>query len=102
MECALKACIALQTKRHDFPNKRFVNEAYTHNLERLIKLAGLETHLEEEMAKNAVFAVNWALVKDWNEQSRYKTSVSVKDAKDLYSACTSRKHGILAWIRERW
>jgi hypothetical protein len=42
VECALKACIAKQTNKHDFPNKDFANKVYVHNLEVLIKLAGLK------------------------------------------------------------
>lgn len=35
VECALKACLAQAVQQHDFPDKDFVNAAYTHNLERL-------------------------------------------------------------------
>ena len=38
VECALKACLARAVQQHDFPDKDFVNAAYTHNLERLLKL----------------------------------------------------------------
>jgi hypothetical protein len=44
VECALKACIAKQVRRHDFSDKRLANEVFTHNLEKLMKLSGL--HLE--------------------------------------------------------
>jgi HEPN domain-containing protein len=33
VECSLKACIAKQTRRHDFPEKKAVQESYTHDLE---------------------------------------------------------------------
>jgi hypothetical protein len=32
VECALKACIAKQVRRNDFPDKRTVTESYTHDL----------------------------------------------------------------------
>lgn len=32
VDCALKACIAKQTNRHDFPNKKLAAEAWTHDL----------------------------------------------------------------------
>jgi hypothetical protein len=33
IECALKACIAKQTKRHEFPlDPRYANRVYTHDL----------------------------------------------------------------------
>lgn len=43
IECALKACIAKKTKRHDFPDKDFINKSYVHNLEQLIGLPVLKT-----------------------------------------------------------
>ena len=32
VECALKACIARETQRHAFPDKKIVDASYTHNL----------------------------------------------------------------------
>ena len=102
VECALKACIAKQTQRHEFPKKSLANRAYTHDLGELLKLSGLEPEFKKEMKKNRALELNWAVVKDWKEQSRYETSVSRADANDLYSACVARKHGILSWIRKKW
>lgn len=102
VECALKACIAKQTKKYDFPNKVVTNKAYVHNLEQLLKVAGLDYKLKEDMKNNSHLEVNWTIVKDWKETSRYISSVSSEEAKDLYSACTSRTNGVLAWIKEKW
>jgi HEPN domain-containing protein len=41
VECGLKACIAKQFREHDFPDKKTVNESYTHDLTKLVNLAGL-------------------------------------------------------------
>lgn len=102
VECALKACIAKQVNKHDFPNKDLANKAHVHNLEQLIKLAGLENDLNNAIAGNRILEVNWAVVKDWKETSRYSCAISPADAKDLYSACTSRSNGILTWIKHKW
>lgn len=40
IECALKSCVAKQVKRYDFPDKKIANEAFTHDLEKLMKVAG--------------------------------------------------------------
>lgn len=96
VECALKACIAKTTKRHDFPDKRIVNDSYTHDIEKLLRTAGLQSILNEE---NVVR--NWAIVKDWNEGSRYQFK-GAKDARGLYLAVTSRRYGVLTWIRKFW
>ena len=39
VECALKACIAKQTARYDFPDKSKANDSFVHDLK---KLAGVE------------------------------------------------------------
>lgn len=63
VECALKSCIAKRTKVHDFPDKRIVNDSYTHNLNQLVRVAGLQPALDLEMRRDADFGVNWAIVK---------------------------------------
>jgi HEPN domain-containing protein len=40
VECALKACIAKQTQRHDFPEKQIVIDSHTHDLTKLLDPAG--------------------------------------------------------------
>ncbi len=102
VECAVKAAIAKQVKRYDFPNKRFANDSYTHDLKSLLQTAGLWTMLEAAMKATPALALNWAVVKDWNESSRYILTTSEGQARDLYSACTARTNGLLAWLKNYW
>jgi HEPN domain-containing protein len=83
VECALKACIAKQTQRHDFPNKKQAEESYTHDLTKLIKVAKLENALNDEIALDRTFAKHWITVRDWSEAARYKT-VTQESAEKLY------------------
>lgn len=101
IECALKACVAKQVKQYDFPEKRIANEAFTHDIEKLIRVAGLAVELEKERAANPALDINWAIVKDWSETVRYELGITEAQAKDLYSACIGR-NGILPWVRKRW
>lgn len=102
IETALKACIAKQVRRYDFPDKKLANEAFTHDLEKLVRLAGLWPTLEKDMKAIRTLELNWAIVKDWSETSRYELSITEAQARDMYSACTARKNGILAWIKRQW
>jgi hypothetical protein len=102
IECALKACIAKQIKRYDFPDRKLVNDSYTHDLEKLLSISGLKAELQEETQSNPTLEVNWAIVKDWSEQSRYSTSISETQARDFYSAVTARKNGVLTWLKKWW
>ena len=102
VECALKACIAKQTARHDFPDKNLAVQAWTHDLQKLVQLAGVGPDLERDMRVSPALQVSWAIVKDWSESVRYDMSITGAQARDLYSACTARRSGILSWIRRRW
>ena len=102
VECALKARIARQTRRHDFPDRYVAQKAFTHDLGNLLRTAGLEHQLNEDIAANRALELNWAIVKDWRETSRYAHSITKAEARDLFSACTARGNGVLTWIKARW
>lgn len=101
IECALKACIAKRTKRHDFPDKNFAHECFTHDISQLVKLGGLKPALDLEIANDSTFEVNWTVVKDWSAQSRYQIHTEQK-ARNLYSAVSHRRHGVLRWLKHHW
>ena len=101
VECALKACIAKQTREHDFPEKKLVNESYTHRLKDLLKLAELKTELETALQQDQLMEANWAIVQDWSEESRYEKR-TFQQAASLLSAIDDQPGGVLPWIRQRW
>lgn len=101
IECAIKSCIARKTRRHEFPDKNFVNKIYTHDLEQLMSSAELKVILDTEMRTNSGLAANWSTVKDWSEKSRYEFKSQIQ-ARDLYQSIISRNNGILKWIRQYW
>jgi HEPN domain-containing protein len=102
VECALKACVAKQTKKHDFPDKHAANEVWTHDLQKLVGAAGLAVDLQRDLKASPALQLNWAIVKDWSEAVRYDLAITHAQARDLYSACTRRHSGVLSWIRKRW
>jgi len=101
VECGLKACIAKKTRRYDFPDLQIVKDSYIHDLKKLIRVSGLQKALAEEMERDGAFAVNWAIVKDWSEGSRYERHDAAA-AKSIYAAVTDGKHGVLKWLRRHW
>lgn len=102
VECALKACLARAVQQHDFPDKSFINRAYTHKLEELAKLdAELWIQLSNEMGMNAALRNNWSTVRQWDDEKRY-WAVEEAEALSLYSATTEPVTGVLEWIRRRW
>jgi HEPN domain-containing protein len=101
VECALKACFARAVERHSFPDLERVRKSYTHKITELVKLARLEPERVSIEAANPAFALNWSIVKDWNEISRYALHPE-DEARSLYAAITNRPDGILTWIRRHW
>lgn len=101
IECALKACIAKLINQHDYPDKQLANDCFTHNIETLVRIAGLETARKSEADANPVFAKNWSTVKDWNERSRYGLHSQAKTQK-MIDAITDSMNGVLPWIKARW
>ncbi len=103
IECALKACIARQTNRHDFPDKAVAEQSYTHNLTRLLGLAGLKLQLQLDTtpAANPALGINWQLIKDWSERVRYEQKTEAQ-ARRLYQAVTDPADGVLTWIKNHW
>jgi HEPN domain-containing protein len=102
IECALKACIARKTREFDFPDRKVVNDSYVHDVEKLLKVAGLEQLLEEEGKQNRVFAANWVTVQDWSEASRYDASITDATASELFLAVKDETNGVLAWLKKWW
>jgi HEPN domain-containing protein len=102
VECALKACIAKQTRRHDFPDKKRGDDSYTHDLFKLVKVAKLENELQQEIGANRAFRDNWTTVKKWSEAVRYETAVTEAAVIALHAAITDQKDGVLPWLKKFW
>lgn len=102
VECGLKACIIAHLMKSDeFPDRRFSEHCWTHNLSQLLGLAGLEPAFDAAKAADRRLLQNWETVKDWNESSRYARKPKAK-ALGLYRAVTGKKHGVLTWVKFHW
>lgn len=102
VECALKTCIAKKTRRHDFPDKRVVDESWTHDLKKLIRTADLDLEHARTRDSDPRFAQNWTLVKEWKVGDRYAVNRPREQAIDLYDAVAARTSGVLKWIKRHW
>jgi hypothetical protein len=102
LECALKACFAKQTREFDFPDKTKTNAAYVHDLKKLFELSGIYQEFSNEWKTQPQLELNWGIASNWSEKSRYSLTIEREDAKSLYWACASPKHGVLSWIKKRW
>lgn len=101
IECALKACIAKQIRRFEFPNKKLANNCYTHDITTLLKTANLNLELDRNIQSDSIFLINWNIAKDWSEESRY-LKIDKQRAIDIYSAVSDLDHGVLKWLQQHW
>lgn len=101
IECALKACIAKQFKRFEFPDKQRVNDSYTHDLKKLAALCGLKQAILDQAADDEGFQANWNLVTLWSEKSRYEI-LDRPRAKAMLDAIMEETSGVMPWIMQRW
>src|SRR5947209_2389802 len=85
IECALKACIAKRMRRHEFPDKKLVNDAYSDDIAKLADLAQLRAALDSRKKSDPQFVAYWDVVTHWSEQSRYERHTRI-EAIDLYQA----------------
>jgi hypothetical protein len=100
IECALKACIARQTRRYDFPaDAGYARSVYSHDLNELLKLARLNDQLDKDMRARPQLATNWGVAKGWKVDSRYE--ISGLNGKDMVAAVDS-SDGVLEWIKLYW
>lgn len=103
VECALKACIAKETKQHDFPDKpERIRDFYSHDLEKLLNLAKLRDKLEYDMKSNKALRAYWNAVVNWNEGKRYELGLTEKEARDFYQASSDPVNGVLPWLKRWW
>jgi HEPN domain-containing protein len=98
VECALKACISRLTLEGDFPDRRRVDDSYTHDFGRLVRAAALEEELSAAKLADQRFALNWSKVTDWNEGKRYER-IEEAEATGLYEAISEQPSGVLRWLQ---
>jgi HEPN domain-containing protein len=102
VECGLKACISRLTSQDEYPPKpKFIHDYDSHEIEKLVKTAGLTAQRDADTAADPDLEANWAVVKDWSEESRYERRTQAQ-AQKLIAAITDAAHGVLPWIKRRW
>lgn len=101
LECGLKACISKKIKRSQFPDLKFVSKSWVHDLNQLVNQAALSNDRENKMKSDKQFKINWGIVKDWDESSRYET-INKREATDFYNAVADPSSGVLQWIKLNW
>ncbi len=106
VECGLKSCLLrhLEATGVIFSDRDYLRklaDCWTHDLAKLVNLAGLDADFGVARGANLTLEANWSITKDWEETSRYEEKTEA-EAKALFDAVTSDPDGVLLWIQSRW
>ena len=104
VECGLKACVVVYVESNAdviFREKEYSKQCWTHDIEKLVSLAGLKAQRDADIGANTVLDDNWLIVKQWSEIARYESRTQL-EAENLYQAVTDTANGVLPWIRNHW
>lgn len=101
VELALKACIAKTFQPNAIPDKAFVNEIYTHSLEKLLSTAGLLAAFSADSKADPQLAAAWGIASKWTESSRYLLWDDIT-ATNLIGAIADPQHGVFQWVKKHW
>lgn len=103
VECALKSCV-LSRMIHTawvFQEKWNAEKCRTHDLGKLVELAGLNGELNQRLKAGGGFEVSWAFTSAWKVDSRYQSHTE-NQARELLEAITHPTKGVLPWLQIYW
>lgn len=101
IEIGLKACIARHFREGVIPDKKLVNDAYSHDFDKLLGVAGLRGDLIGYKNENVNFEANWGIVSQWNPESRYEQT-DRSTAQYFLHAIEDQTNGVFKWIIQHW
>jgi hypothetical protein len=76
-------------------------DCWTHDLVKLVNLAGLDADFGAARGANPVLGGYWGIAKDWKETSRYDEKTEI-EARGLFEAVSHKPDGVFLWLRSRW
>ena len=92
-ECALKAYIMWSERLNSWPDKGSRPELYTHDLRKLVEIAGIELRTRDPIGPG------WAVVLQWDRGQGYDPSpMPRKVARSMIEAAFG-DNGAVTWIR---
>src|SRR5262249_19068972 len=106
VECGFKACLLRYVGESAaiFGEPGYLKrlaDCWTHDLAKLVNLAGLAVDFGTPRAANPTLGRFWIITKEWTEASRYEDKTEAQ-ARQLYEAVSHNPDGVFRWIQSRW
>jgi hypothetical protein len=93
-ECALKAYIMWRERLNSWPDRTSRPELYTHDLRRLVQIAGIA------LPTKGPLGPSWKVVLDWDRNQGYDpTPMPRKVARSMIEAAFGQE-GVVTWIKK--
>lgn len=84
-------------ERKKLKNESVITKPFkVHDFEQLLILSGIYAAYRNELLTNESFKINWSLVSEWNENSRYLAGLNSQTVKNFI---TSVKE-MMTWIKK--
>ncbi|MBR0560036.1 hypothetical protein [Neokomagataea anthophila] len=99
-ECALKYKIMRVHGMNCWPERRERREFYTHDIESLTELAGLDNHINIELLKATrdPHIDAWLIIKDWDINMRYHVPTAFPQALAESAVSAIDTMGLVQWL----
>ncbi len=93
-ECALKAYIMWKERLNSWPDNVLRPELYTHDLRKLVRLAGILLTTKDRVGPS------WKVVLDWNRNQAYDPNLMPRRVARSMIEAAFGQEGVVTWIRE--
>jgi HEPN domain-containing protein len=100
VELLLKAAISSRFQAETIPDPGWARDIFTHDLEKLVRLALLDDDLRRNSDVDDEFRARWDIVSEWKEDSRYYVRER-RDAEALIQAIDDPDHGVFQWLKAK-
>jgi len=97
VELLLKSIIASKNFGGFWPIEQVDAHLRHHDLEVLLRQAGLEHSLRSALRTNRPLAINWIVVRSWRPHLRYMR-VSENEGRDMVGAVADKPNGVGNWL----
>jgi HEPN domain-containing protein len=100
VELLLKAIIARRFQGDTIPSLAFVRQIYTHDLEKLASVAGLQDDIAKRRRTDRTFSAAWEEVTQWSPDARYRLN-DMDIATSYLGRLTgsANEEGIVPWMK---
>lgn len=78
------------------------NQGFTHNLETLVRLAGLQSELEAQTRASDAFQEFWNNIRGEKVDWRYDSPIGEAEAASFVQSVADATDGILPWLQAHW